>query len=357
MSASGVAGVAEEQAIEHDQKTPYFTDEQTTLWLGDALEVLRELPDASVDCCITSPPYFGLRDYGQPGQYGLEGSPAEYVETMRAVFAEVRRVLSGDGTLWLNIGDSYYSGRGAPGPNADDKKQPKRRGWERALDKPGQPWARPKSLLGMPWRTAFALMDDGWILRNDVIWAKANGMPESVSDRLRLAHEHLFMFAKSRFYWFDLTPIRQPHSDVAVRRAAPHRTAPGRSAREGLPYGEVAGAQTLNLDQMNHPDGRNPGDVWTIATQPFSEAHFAVMPQTLAERALLAGCKPGGTVLDPFSGSGTTGLVAARHGRKYVGIDLNADYLDLSLRTRLAQPGLDFPDAGPQSPGSGASGD
>lgn len=320
--------------------TPYFADESVTLWHGDSLAVLREMPDQSVDCCVTSPPYFGLRDYGEAGQYGLEASPAEYVETMRAVFAEVRRVLADDGTLWLNIGDSYYSGRGAPGPNADDKKNVARRGWERALDKPGADWARPKSMLGMPWRVAFGLMDDGWILRNEVIWAKPNGMPESVTDRLRTAHEHVFFMVKSRFYFFDLTPIREPHADISVKRAAPHRTAPGRSSREGLTHAGVAPPQTFALDKMNHPDGKNPGDVWTLATQPFSEAHFAVMPQALAERAILAGCKPGGTVLDPFSGSGTTGLAAAKHGRKYVGIDLSADYLDLSLRTRLAQPGL-----------------
>lgn len=322
------------------EREPYFADESVTLWHGDSLEVLRELPDQSVDCCVTSPPYFGLRDYGEPGQYGLEESPAEYVETMRALFSEVYRVLADDGTLWLNIGDSYYSGRGAPGPNSDDRKNVARRGWERALDKPGVDWARPKSMLGMPWRVAFALMDDGWILRNDVIWAKSNGMPESVTDRLRTAHEHVFFMTKSRFYSFDLTPIREPHSEVAIKRAAPHRTAPGRSSREGLTHAGVAPPQTFSLDKMNHPDGKNPGDVWMLPTQPFSDAHFAVMPVALAERAILAGCKPGGTVLDPFSGSGTTGLAATKHGRKYVGIDLSSDYLDLSLRTRFAQPGL-----------------
>ncbi|HEY0888923.1 MAG TPA: site-specific DNA-methyltransferase [Nocardioides sp.] len=324
---------------------PYYSDDLVTLYHGDSLTVLRELPDASVDCCVTSPPYFGLRDYGEEGQYGLESSPAEYVETMRALFAEVRRVLTDDGTLWLNIGDSYYSGRGNPGPNAADEKQPARRGWIRPVDRPGQSWAKPKDLLGIPWRVAFALQDDGWTLRNDIIWAKPNAMPESVSDRLATRHEHLFLLTKGRRYWFDLDPIREPHSDVSVRRAQPHRADPGRTYREGDPYEGVGGAQTLRLDQMNHPLGRNPGDVWSIPTQPFPGAHFAVMPQALAERCILGGCKPGGVVLDPFSGSGTTGLAAAKHGRKYVGIDLNADYLDLSLRTRLAQPGLDFGEA------------
>lgn len=328
---------------------PYYQDDEVTLHLGDSLAVLSSLPDESVNCCVTSPPYFGLRDYGQDGQYGLEASPAEYVETMRALFAEVRRVLADDGTLWLNIGDSYYSGRGNPGPNSADEKQEARRGWARAVDKPGQSWAKPKDLLGIPWRTAFALQDDGWTLRNEVIWAKPNGMPESVVDRLASKHEHLFMFARSRSYWFDLDAIREPHSDATVARLASgpvklERRTPG-EVRDANVYGAASGTN-LTATGARHtsgaPGGKNPGDVWTLPTQPFAEAHFAVMPQALAERAILAGCKPGGTVLDPFSGSGTTGLAANKHGRKYVGVDLSADYLDLSLRTRFAQPGLDF---------------
>ena len=187
-----------------------------------------------------------------------------------------------------------------------------------------------KNLLGIPWRVAFALQDDGWILRNDIIWNKPNAMPESVTDRLSTRHEHLFMFSKSRSYWFDLDPIREPHVSTPDRE--------GKNALRGQkamrPVGPNSGAYSEG--------GRNPGDVWTVATQPFSEAHFAVMPQALAERAILAGCKPGGTVLDPFSGSGTTGLAATKHGRKYVGIDLSSEYLDLSLQTRFAQPGLDL---------------
>jgi DNA modification methylase len=320
--------------------TPYFTDDQTTLWHGDSLAVLRQLPDASVDCCVTSPPYFGLRDYGEAGQYGLESSPAEYVETMRAVFAEVRRVLADDGTLWLNLGDSYYSGRGNPGPNSADEKQEARRGWIRPQDRCGVAWSSPKNLLGIPWRVAFALQDDGWILRNDIIWAKPNAMPESVTDRMSTRHEHLFMLAKSRQYWFDLDAVREPHTMEQRRRTAPYAyQAPGQAAQTSLHK------MRDSLGPDGHENGRNPGDVWTVPTQPFAAAHFAVMPQALAERAIQAGCKPGGVVLDPFSGSGTTGLAAAKHGRKYVGIDLNADYLDLSLRTRLAQPGLDFGEA------------
>lgn len=324
---------------------PYFQDESVTLWHGDSLAVLRELPDASVNCCVTSPPYFGLRDYGSAGQYGLEASPAEYVETMRAVFAEVRRVLADDGTLWLNLGDSYAGAQ--PGRNDAGRNIGGRGGNRLGTGNPGRQSRRrdaasvaaprdavrglpSKNLVGIPWRVAFALQDDGWILRNDIIWAKPNAMPESVTDRLSTRHEHVFMFAKSRRYWFDLDPVRvEPdRPDVAhVNRTRPER-------------GYTGHADVMRAG--HHEIGRNPGDVWTIPTTPFAAAHFAVFPPALAERCILAGCKPGGTVLDPFSGSGTTGFAANKHGRKYVGIDLSADYLDLSLRTRFAQPGLDF---------------
>lgn len=289
---------------------PYYADESVTLYHGKALDVIRGLPDGSVDCCVTSPPYFGLRDYGAEGQYGAEASPAEFVERLRVLFGEVRRVLADDGTCWLNLGDSYAS---------------------------------TKDLMGMPWRTAFALQGDGWILRNDIIWAKPKVMPVSVQDRLNTVHEHLFLFAKSRRYWFDLDPIRDAprmdEQDVQQKRRSVH--APNRLAAENghtragrsRPISEVMGS----FDEIK---GRNPGDVWTVATQPFPDAHFAVMPPELAGRAIQSGCKPGGVVLDPFSGSGTTGLAATKHGRRYVGIDLNAEYLALSLRTRLAQTAL-----------------
>ena len=392
--------------------TIYYQDDAVTLHHGDALEVLRSLPDASVDCCVTSPPYFGLRDYGEPGQYGLEESPAAYVETMRALFSEVRRVLAHDGTLWLNLGDTYYSGKGAAvGP---DKKQPARRGYVRPVDKAGQPWAPgPKNLLGIPWRVAFALQDDGWTLRNDIIWHKPNGMPESVRDRFSAQYEHVFLFAKNRRYWFDLNPLREPlkypeaesvvggrNTHVSATRGGEYRPGKGGSTnlrptgrqhltgeraqkrralelfnQAGLTDDHIAAMRAVGMNDAgkaretqtgagkNAPEaqrladeakavlggyyreflydgGRNPGDVWTIPTQPFGEAHFAVMAQEIARRSILAGCKPGGVVLDPFSGSGTTGLVAGQLGRRYVGIDLSRDYLDLSLRTRLAQSAL-----------------
>lgn len=316
--------------------TVYYEDESVTLHHGDALDVLRTLPDQSVDCCVTSPPYFGLRDYGTEGQYGLEASPAEYVETMRALFAEVRRVLADDGTLWLNLGDSYASG--SRSSYASTGKAAGRVGASRPTS--GLP---SKNLLGIPWRVAFALQDDGWILRNEVIWSKLNAMPESVTDRLSTRHEHLFMFSKSSRYWFDLDPIREEQSPVSIARA----TRADMRGKDGW-ADAYHGNPPTGLARQSERDtsiGRNPGDVWNIATQPFPGAHFAVMPPELARRAAVAGCKPDGTVLDPFSGSGTTGLVAQKNGRRYVGIDLSADYLELSLRTRLQQAALDFGDA------------
>lgn len=331
----------------------HYEDDSITLHHGNALAVLRRLPDGSVNSCVTSPPYFGLRDYDEPEQYGLEATPAEYVGKLQVLFAQVQRVLADDGTLWLNLGDSYVAPpRGPDGTSSGltNGAQIPMAGRPNTFDRPR------KNLLGLPWRVAFALQDTGWILRNAIIWHKPNAMPESVGDRLACRYEHLFLFSKSRHYWFDLDPIREPLSrpealteDIVfggTNKAGSLNT--GSSARRtGNRYG--AARPWTDTDQSAersaNPLGRNPGDVWSISTKPFAEAHFAVMPPEVAERAILAGCKPGGTVLDPFSGSGTTGMVAQRHGRKYVGIDLNADYLDLSLRTRLHQAALDF-DAG-----------
>lgn len=313
--------------------TVHYRDDEVTLHSGDALAVARELPAESADCIVTSPPYFGLRDYGISGQYGLEASPAEYVETMRTLFSELRRVLADDGTLWLNIGDSYYSGRGAS--TGEDVKNPARRFGIRALDKGGADLAKPKNLLGIPWRVAFALQDDGWTLRNAIVWHKPNAMPESVADRLGTRHELIFLLTKSRRYWFDLDAIREPSDPASAR--------PNRCTTK---YREVTnpGATSMFFNGKDYSDGpgRNPGDVWSIPTQPFPGAHFAVYPVALPQRCIVAGCRPGGTVLDPFNGSGTTGLAAQRTGRKYIGIDINPDYLDLTLRERLSQSSLDF---------------
>jgi site-specific DNA-methyltransferase (cytosine-N4-specific) len=335
---SAARGASDDTA--HPVADPYFRDDQVTLYHGKALDIAHQLPSSSVDCIVTSPPYFNLRDYGADGQYGLEATPTEYVENLRQLFAELRRVLTGDGTLWLNLGDTYSSRADASaGPTSGRTRphaMPARSNTTGTIGR--------KQLLGIPWRVAFALQDDGWILRRDIVWEKPCAKPESVTDRPSSRHEYVFLLTKSPKYWFDLDAIREPHAAASVKRVAPHRSPPGRSAREGTPYVGVGQRETMRLDQMNHPRGRNPGDVWSISSVPFPHAHFAVMPPTLAQKCVVAGCKPGGTVLDPCNGAGTTGLAAQRTGRRYIGIDIRADYLDLSLQTRLRDAALDFDD-------------
>jgi site-specific DNA-methyltransferase (cytosine-N4-specific) len=292
-----------------DASQPYYRDEQVTLLLGDALEQLRTLPDGSADCIVTSPPYYGLRDYGTPGQYGLEATPAEYVETMRALFTEARRVLADDGTLWLNLGDSYSNPSSSGTVGATAKVRATRADVQQRASGGDRP---PKSLLMIPERVALALQDDGWILRNKITWHKVDAMPESVRDRLARKHEPIYLFTKSQRYHFDLDAIRE-------------RQAASTEARSD----SVPGAT------------RNPGDVWRYSLAHYPGAHFAVFPIDLPLRCITAGCKSGGMVLDPFSGSGTTGAAARQLGRKYVGVDLNPAYHDLA-RDRFAQGVLDF---------------
>jgi site-specific DNA-methyltransferase (cytosine-N4-specific) len=322
----------------------YYRDEQVTLWLGDALDVLRALPDESVDCIVTSPPYYGLRDYGVDGQYGLEATPAAYVETMRQVFAEARRVLAKDGTCWINLGDSYA--RGNTGQGNDGPSSTLQGGTRPSFRSDGatvSPAKRAgagipdKNLLMIPERVAIALQDDGWILRSKVIWHKPNAMPESVLDRPAGRYEFVYLLTRSERYWFDLDTIREPHTMEQRRRTVKHRYNPPASQPEHT------GLHTVRAEVApdGHPLGRNPGDVWTIATQPYPEAHFAVFPAEIPIRCIKAGCKPGGTVLDPFSGSGTAGEAARRLGRRYLGIDLNPAYHDLAIK-RYAQGVLDL---------------
>jgi site-specific DNA-methyltransferase (cytosine-N4-specific) len=321
-----------------DDSPPYYRDEQVTLLLGDALDQLRTLPDGSVDCIVTSPPYFGLRDYQTDGQYGLESSPAEYVETMRALFAEARRVLADDGTLWLNLGDSYVCS-----PKGSESKTHGLVGRSNHLTTPAGSGGKnggglaAKQLLGIPWRVAFALQDDGWILRNEIIWHKRNSMPEKAQDRLTNRHEHLFLLTKLPSYWFDLDAIRNPITPERIRRDG-H---PERNSHVYAAPGTNHGQGPTSLHRTANALGSNPGDVWDIPTRPYAAAHFAVFPIDLPVRCIKAGCKPGGTVLDPFSGSGTTGAAARQLGRRYVGIDLNPAYHDLA-KARFAQGVLDF---------------
>ncbi|MCC6735369.1 MAG: site-specific DNA-methyltransferase [Bauldia sp.] len=249
---------------------------------ADALSALRQLPDSSVQCIVTSPPYWGLRDYNIPGQIGHEPTLPAFIERLRAVFAEARRVLRDDGVLWLNIGDGYTSGN--RGWRAPDKKNR-----ARAMEtRPATPAGlKPKDLLGIPWRLAFALQDDGWYLRADIIWNKPNAMPESVQDRPTRSHEYMFMFSKSEAYYYDRVAVREQN-------------------------------------------GRNRRTVWDVNTQGVAGAHFATFPPLLVRPCLLSSSRPADFVLDPFFGSGTVGVVAEGLGRRYVGIELNPDYVALA---------------------------
>jgi DNA modification methylase len=287
----------------------------SSILTGDCLEVLRGVPDGMAQTCVTSPPYYGLRDYGCAGQIGLEQTPDAYVARLVDVFREVRRVLRDDGTLWLNIGDSYNNfrvgqcGQSVHGHRVHDQPTQRRRGSEGFKE---------KDLLGIPWMVAFALRADGWWLRQDIIWHKPNPMPESVTDRCTKAHEYVFLLTKSARYFYDAAAI----AEQAERGDAGSRFDQGKTAQRSITP-PVAGAR---ID-----DGRrNARSVWPIATQPYSGAHFATMPPALAERCIKAGSKPGDMVLDPFGGAGTTVLVAVRLGRSATLIELNPEYARLA---------------------------
>jgi DNA modification methylase len=369
---------------------------------GDALTVLRTLPDESVQCCVTSPPYWGLRDYGSNGQLGLEKTPEEYVSKMVEVFREVRRVLRKDGTLWLNLGDSYASAWPAPNtrrniidnPMTDGKRGPQR------PERMG-PNLKEKDLIGIPWRVAFALQADGWWLRSDIIWAKPNPMPESVTDRPTKAHEYLFLLTKSDRYYYDQDAIKEPCKDSSVSRLGqdiegqlgsdrvPGKTngrmkavkfggnklCPDTRLQSGKEWVPKPCGKNSRMFQDRYPshssdrkhrtfdptiggsgngllghsgnskaDGTtylmaNKKTVWTVPTVGYKEAHFATFPPDLILPCILAGTKCGDTVLDPFAGSGTTGEVALKRGRKAVLIELNPNYVQM-IEKRCTVMGL-----------------
>ena len=294
--------------------------------IGDVREKLRELDDNSINCVVTSPPYWGLRDYGKDGQIGLEQEPEEYIANMVDVFKEVKRVLRDDGTLWLNIGDSY-SGSGK-GPAGNLGKKHNERHLENKTGGLVPKGTKPKDLVGIPWMLAFALRADGWYLRQDIIWAKPNVMPESVRDRCTKSHEYLFLLTKSPKYYYDHVAIKEPVSEVSLKRAQSGWKSNRPSAK--------AGPNGVDVEQMGtrfvNPEGRNKRDVWFIPTASFKGAHFAVMPERLVEPCILAGCPEGGVVLDPFFGSGTVGVVAAKHNRKYIGVELNPEYVEIAKK-------------------------
>jgi DNA modification methylase len=361
--------------------------------IGDAMEELATLPEKSVSCVVTSPPYYGLRDYGVDGQLGLEATPAEYIEKMVAVFAEVWRVLRDDGTIWVNMGDSYSS-NGGPGWQGKNGQRSDRRFTAtrnsvglREMARHAKPGLKPKDLMGMPWMLAFALRDFGWYLRRDIIWHKPNPMPESCRDRPTTAHEYIFLLSKSATYYYDQAAIREPASynthERQSRAKTDHKCAPD-SMKNGIraqkmPAGwavgehshsavdhnvaknhrKTAGANSRiyqdrdpkhpsvrkirNNDSFDEamavmPDDRNKRSVWTVASAPHKEAHFATFPPKLIEPCVLAGCPMGGTVLDPFGGSGTTAEVAMKHGRNAILIELNPAYGKL-IEDRTARNG------------------
>ena len=356
--------------------------ELLTVIQGDALTKLRELSDESVQCCVTSPPYWGLRDYGDEGQLGLEKTPEEYVTKVMEVFREVRRVLRKDGTLWLNLGDSYsssQSGFGAAGGSFESE----RRQWTDSPERQRRDipsGLKPKDLVGIPWRVAFALQADGWWLRQDIIWNKPNPMPESCTDRCTKSHEYLFLMTKSARYYYDYRAILEPAAydgrmDTLMKGSAKYaarnarrdgavntiessdserwpnkmpdsfkgsipgrKDGPGqdrRSDKDRIAYnqkGNDYGPNGQAFNQMHAVDGvpaRNKRSVWTVTTQPYPDAHFATYPPDLIKPCIMAGTKPGDVVLDPFGGSGTTGAVALELGRKAILIELNPKYAAL----------------------------
>lgn len=343
--------------------------------IGDALEQLRTLPAQSVHTCVTSPPYYGLRDYGVDGQIGLEQTPAEFIDRLVAVFAEVRRVLRDDGTCWVNMGDSYAGSWGAHG--RDDMglgisalSQRQAMASQRKEKKVKQLGWKPKDLMGMPWRLAFALQDDGWYLRQDIIWHKPNPMPESTRDRCTKAHEYLFLLSKSRTYYFDQDAIREKAADSSIARWAqdiegqagsgrvPGKTngamkavGGARSKRDSFQRENSKREQSIpgQAKGTHRPDRaesewdtatRNKRSVWTVPTQGFKGAHFATFPPNLIRPCILAGSPRGGLVLDPFGGPGTTGLVAMQEGRRSILCELNPEYAALA-RARLDTAWLD----------------
>lgn len=332
----------------------------------DALEGAKILPDKSIDCVVTSPPYYGLRDYGVCGQIGLEESPEQYIERLVLVFRELRRVLKDEGTIWINIADSYAgSGKGAwknkiaqketyvPDPDSPQIQMPK--AWN---------GIKPKDLIGIPWMLAFALRADGWYLRQEIIWHKRNAMPESVRDRCSKSHEQIFLLTKSARYYFDYEAIQEVAITAENRPSGVERNRTlGYNSKENLnpeayrkkPHvvgGRKRAEVNATLDPSDpmyrHNTSRvyeyngkaNKRSVWDIPTKPFKEAHFAAFPENLITPCILAGCPGGGVVLDPFNGSGTTGIVANKLGRKYIGFELNPDYIEIENRRRHKELGI-----------------
>ena len=321
--------------------------ELNTILHGHCLDVLKTLPDQSVNTVITSPPYWGLRDYGVDEQIGLESSVNEYVQALKNVFHEVKRVLKDDGTLWLNLGDAYAgSGRGR---NANGKGNPGNNNFQsigRVTGIVSIPKAvdglKPKDLIGLPWRVAFALQADGWYLRQDIIWSKPNPMPESVKDRPTKSHEYIFLLSKCPNYYYDHESIKEPaiYGTQDIRGSRGAFGPPQKQVRENKTKGSFNGKYGNEAFRAIR-EKRNKRSVWTVSTKPLKEAHFATFPEDLIEPCVLAGCPENGVILDPFFGSGTVGKVAMKHDRNFIGIELNEEYIKIAEK-RLSEVQLEL---------------
>jgi DNA modification methylase len=309
-------------------REPALDSGGVTIFQGEVYDVLSELADKSVDCCITSPPYFGLRDYGEPQQIGVERLYTDYLMRLLIVFDEVRRVLKDDGTLWLNLGDSYATGAGLANSPGGGKEGATWHGTQ--ANRLPQPGLKPKDLMMIPARVALALQANGWYVRSEIVWSKPNPRPESATDRPTTAHEKIFLLTKSEVYYYNAEAVKEP----ATKSGSPGHLRSGRGVRAGTREG-------LRGVQWRQEDGRNKRSVWTVPVQPFYDAHFAVMPVDLVRPCVLAGCPPGGIVLDPFAGSGTTLLIARELGCRGLGIEINPDSIAIARR-RLAQDVFDW---------------
>jgi DNA modification methylase len=335
-----------------------FADDFVTIHHGDAWALAPTLAPQSINAIVTSPPYWGLRDYGEPGQFGLESTPEAYVERLVDLFRLLRPALRDDGTVWLNLGDCYATGAGKVGDCPGGGKQGEN--WKGATTSPNRmplPGLKPKDLVIIPARAALALQADGWYVRSEIIWAKTNGMPGSQEDRPTSSHECIWLLSKSRRYWSDFDAIRTPPREATIVRTAQDLQAQAGSHRANA-GGKTNGPMKASPGKQRGHGRRHEGfnarwdgmtraeqqstpvmmrDVWFVPPEGFKAAHFAVMPGEIARRCILAGCPEGGTVLDPFMGSGTTAQVARQHGRKAIGFELNADYIAIAAKHRLAQ--------------------
>ena len=301
-----------------------------TILTGDVFERLKDIPDQFVQCAVTSPPYWALRDYQSEGQFGLESTPEGYVERMVELCRELKRVLRDDGTFWLNLGDTYWGGgwRGDKLNKHSGDVQKAHEGTHcgesMTMGKGSHNVIKSKDMVGIPWRVAFALQSDGWYLRQDIIWSKPNPMPESVTDRCTKAHEYIFLLSKSKKYYYDSNAIKQPYKE----NTKPGSQFGGKKGNSEL--GMKTKLQSSPQGFFEMKDGANMRSVWTIPVRPFKGAHFATFPEKLPELCIRAGSKEGDVVLDPFFGSGTTGWVAQRLKRKWIGIELNPDYIKIA---------------------------